>query len=469
MAKKVIAKFDKKGLCSLGAEKLAEILLDEAAANKPLKLRLQAALAGEGGADKISVMIDKRLDQIEKSKTGMKAAKSRELAAELAGMVRTIHTELGAANGQAAAERMLRLVSMRLSIMHRLYERSARMEKMFDEASTAAVALFGALGEVQQVALVPLIEKIRSDDIHGEQGEIFAQLMQTLSAEAGMVWKALLAKVSEQSQSFPSAVGLLQGLAFKQGDFKEMARLEERKPDMFQNSLDLARVLFDAEQFDDALTWVRRKPKGMHMIYLNGIRAAAGPDYGARERTLLEADILDRLKRRDDAQKLRWEEFAQTFDVDVLRQYISKLDDFAEFDEMDRAMALVMKDKNIAKALLFLVQWPKLDLAAQFILDHANEWDARYCEPLADVSITLYEQFPVAATVLDRALLMDILKRGLSSAYELALALLAGLEVLAPKIEGDASLPSHEQFMRELRAKHGKKYAFWSMVPYELR
>lgn len=469
MAKTASPKFDRKGLSSLGAEKLAEILLEEASVNKSLKLRLQAALAGEAGSSKITAMIDKRLDQIAKSKSGMRAAKARELAAELAGLVRTIHGELGAADPQAAAERILRLVSMRPSIMHRLYDRSVKLEKMFEDANQAAITLVSALSVAQQVALVGLIDKIRSADVLSEDDALFAHLMDGLSVEAGAAWKDLLQKVPEKNRTYPSAIALLQALAFKQSDFKEMARLEERKPEIYQNSLHLAQVLYAAEQFDDALVWVRRKPKGMHMIYINNIRVAAVPDYGARERILLETDILDRLKRRDEAQKLRWDAFAKTFDVDILRQYLSKLDDFAEFDEMDRAMALVMQDANIAKTLLFLVQWPKLDMAAQFILDHASEWDASHCDMLSDVSATLHDDYPVAATVLVRALLMDILKRNLTSLYDLALSFLAELELLAEKIEGDMSLASHGQFMQDLRATHGRKYSFWAMVPYELR
>ncbi|MBB4952414.1 hypothetical protein H4S14_000456 [Agrobacterium vitis] len=469
MAKKAVAKFDAKGLSSLGAEKLAAILLDEAAANKPLKLRLQVALAGEAGIDKISAMLDKRLAQIDTSKSGITKARSKDLTLELGGMVRTIHAELGGVDRFAAAERMLRLVSMRLSVLHRLYDRNARLENVFDEACTAAVSLVAELSPPEQIALVPLLETMRSADVLREQGEIFSDLMNSLCAEAGEAWKARLSKVPEKNRSYPSALGLLQQLAHKQGDFKEMGRLEQAKPDLFQNSLRMAQLLFEAGQFEDALVWVRRKPKGMHMIYVNGIHAAAGSEYGARERKLLEAEILDRLKRRDDAQKLRWDEFCESFDADILRQYIAKLDDFAEFDEMDRAMALVMQDKNINKALNFLVQWPKLDLAAQYIIDHAKEWDGRTYMQLSDISPALHEDYPVAATVLNRALVTDILNRNLSSAYEFAAVCIGELEDMSTRIAGEPSLPDHAQFMHSVRAKHGKKYAFWSLVPFDFR
>ncbi|OLP46109.1 DUF6880 family protein [Rhizobium oryziradicis] len=469
MAKKAVVKFDKKGLSSLGAEKLAEILLEEAAANKPLKIRLQAAIAGEGGSAKICAMLDKRLDQIEKSTSRITAAKSRDMAVELSGMVRTIHAELGSVDRLAASERMLRLVAMQLLLLHRLYDRSVKLEKFFDQANEAAVSLVSDLDPAQQIALVPTIEKMRSADLSSEQDDFFTRLMTGLSVEAAEDWKAFLQKVPAKNRTYPSALGLLQLLAQKQGDFKRMSALEDLKPEMFQNSLQMAQLLFDAGQFEDALIWARRKPKGMHMVYVGGIRAAAGPEYGARERKLLETEILDRLKRRDEAQKLRWDIFCESFDVDMLRQYLSKLDDFAEFDEMDKAIALVLADKNINKALLFLVQWPKLDLAAQYIIDHAKEWDGRYYEMLSDVSLALRDDYPIAATVLDRALLNDILNRNLSPAYEFAARCLAGLEEMSSRISAETSLPSHVQFMQGLRSKHARKYSFWMLVPHELR
>ncbi|MGL4197765.1 MAG: DUF6880 family protein, partial [Allorhizobium sp.] len=60
MAKQTKAKLDKKGLSGLGLEKLVDILLEEAAANKALKARLQTALAGETGPDEMARLIDKR-------------------------------------------------------------------------------------------------------------------------------------------------------------------------------------------------------------------------------------------------------------------------------------------------------------------------------------------------------------------------------------------------------------------------
>lgn len=89
MAKQTKAKLDAKGLTGLGIEKLVEILLEEANGNKALKARLLSALASSSGPDEVARLIDKRLDTLEKSRSGLSPSKARDLAVELQGLVRS--------------------------------------------------------------------------------------------------------------------------------------------------------------------------------------------------------------------------------------------------------------------------------------------------------------------------------------------------------------------------------------------
>ena len=95
MAKQTKAKLDKKGLSGLGLEKLVDILLEESAANKALKARLQTALAGETGPDEMARLIDKRLDAIDQATTRINRARAKDLSVEFAALARNILSELG--------------------------------------------------------------------------------------------------------------------------------------------------------------------------------------------------------------------------------------------------------------------------------------------------------------------------------------------------------------------------------------
>ena len=56
-----------ENLSALGAEKLAELVLDEAQANAGFKRRVNAALAGQSGPDAIAKLIDRRLSGLERA------------------------------------------------------------------------------------------------------------------------------------------------------------------------------------------------------------------------------------------------------------------------------------------------------------------------------------------------------------------------------------------------------------------
>ena len=191
-------------------------------------------------------------------------------------------------------------------------------------------------------------------------------------------------------------------------------------------------------------------------------------EWGASGRTLLEARILDALDRKAEAQALRWGAFEKTLDVEALRAHLEHLGDFEEFDVLDRAFAQAKASKGIYRALAFFLQWPRLDLAAGHVLAHAGTWDGRHYELLGMAAETLEERHPVAATVLMRALLSDILARARSQAYGHGARYLAALDALAGKVPeaefASAGIAAPPAFRAELEKAHGRKAAFWAQV-----
>ncbi|GEO85142.1 MULTISPECIES: DUF6880 family protein [Alphaproteobacteria] len=469
MTRQKRAKLDKKGLSGLGLDKLVEILLEEASANKALKARLQAALAGEAGPAEMARLIDKRLDTHEQSKTRINNARAKDLAVEFAGLARTILSELGGLDPLAGAQRVLRFLGLRFSLSPRLVSDSARLWKVFDEAEVAAAELIRSVPAQDQVLLVPQFETLRRRDRYGEHTGFLHLLTGAISEPAANAWKATLGEAMPKEPGKFGALDLLQAIALHRRDVDGYVALEEAKAENRRDTLTVAAMLQAAGRHEQALDWARRRPTGMRLLPVNGELAAVGPEYGARERRILEAEILDKLKRRGDAQDLRWREFSETLDPVVLKLYLSKLDDFAEFDEMDRAFALVEESDDIYAALDFFVCWPKLDRAAAQVLHHKDRWEGRYYEDLAPAAEALADQQPLAATVLYRVLISDILRRGIGVAYPLAARYLKELVRLAPHLPADARLQHHDDFVDTLRRTHPKKFGFWSEVPEDLR
>lgn len=462
MVRQKRAKLDRNGLAGLGLDKLIEILLEEASANKALKARLQTALAGGSGAEEAARLIDKRLDQIARAETRISSARAKDLTAEFSGLARNILSELGAADPPGAAERMLRFLALRYPVSARLVSDSARLWKVFDEAEISTLALIGDLAPEQQVALTPAIEALRRGDRYGEYTAFPRQLVEGLAAPALAAWKALLRQVATGEPIRLGAFDLLQAIARREGDVDAFIAIEREKPENRRDMLVVARLLMEAGRYAEALEWIRIRPAGMRLLSVNGITASVGVDYEAAERRLLEAAILERLGRRSDAQALRWREFSETLEPAVLRLYLSKLDDFEEFDEFDKALALVTGHKDIYAALEFLVAWPRLAEAASHVLRHAGRWDGAQSPVLIPAAEALADHDPLAATVLYRALIGHILSRGVSEAYDRAATYLSELTRLAPRLPQDAPLPLHAAYLAELRRVHLRKHGFWS-------
>jgi hypothetical protein len=149
------------------------------------------------------------------------------------------------------------------------------------------------------------------------------------------------------------------------------------------------------------------------------------------DRVRLEARILEALQDRPAAQSVRWAAFETTLDPGILRDYIAKLDDFLEFDELDKAFAAAAANSNAYGALAFFVAWPRRDLAAKRVLDKRTLWEGRHS----------------GCHGAHRALLNDILARAKSLACGHSARYLARLAGLAPSIQDYADLENHTTYV----------------------
>jgi hypothetical protein len=476
MARKTKAKLDKDGLGSLGLEKLVEILLDEAQANKALKARLLAALAGTSGADEIARLIDKRLDTLERSKSSVAPSKARELAVELLGIARNIASELGSADALAAFVRLLRLLSIYDAVRQRIYEDSVKLNKSERDAEALTVEFAAGLNEQLQDKAVAHLEAARKKDDLGERFAMFSTILLSFQPAAADAWKSLIepdlqsvAKSRFGPDKASYAIDMLQALAEHRGDLDTYIALERAKPEFRRDSMTTARKLYEAQRYQDALQWVRMEAKGMRTVHIGGMTVGVGPEYQSGARKLLEAEILDGLKQRSSAQEIRWQEFLKTFDAAILRRYIAKLDDFAEFDELDKAFDAVRRSPDIYPALDFLVEWPKLDMASEHVSRHAKKWDGRQYAYLVPAADALVGNHPVAATTLYRALLNAILIPSNSAAYPHAARYYAALVAMSQLLPASLPFESHADYVEGIKAKHGRKYSFWELVHAQLR
>jgi hypothetical protein len=241
------------------------------------------------------------------------------------------------------------------------------------------------------------------------------------------------------------------------GDLDLLVEIEANKQPHMQDTLRIAAQLLEAGRNTEALDWVRKPGQRAFEAAENGLSPA---------RVGLEARILDAAGDRPAAQALRWRCFEACLSADILRAYLKQLPDFEDIEAEDRAHAFALEKAEPEAALQFFLDWPRLDLAAQLISGHPHRWDGGDWHTLPKVAGLLEHDHPLAATVLYRALLDDILDRARSKAYGHGAKYLGKLALLAD--EADPARPSgmveHATYLAKLKKAHPRKSGFWARV-----
>jgi Family of unknown function (DUF6880) len=141
------------------------------------------------------------------------------------------------------------------------------------------------------------------------------------------------------------------------------------------------------------------------------------PNYFPAQWEDARIDVLEALGRTDDAQAARWRCFARSLSARHLRAYLKGLPDFDDVEAEKRALDYAQRSRNLLHALSFLVRWPALDRPANLVLQHSHELDGDHYEILKHAADALAGKYPLAATMVLRAMIDFSLKNRRASRY----------------------------------------------------
>lgn len=470
-------------LTELGAEKLARLVLAEAERSAPFRKLVLAALAARKGPEAIAKIIDRRLGALEKARGFIDWDKARPFRDDLAATVATIAGELGDASPLMAVERLLRFIATHEPVFERVDDSSGYVQDVYHEAIAALSALVPRL-EPQDITRLPdRVMASLGESSHGYLVSVARGVAGHLPKDTLRRWDADLDALQREREAedaktkdrfrFSSAYQyreVRQIIADVLGDLDGLIALEEKKHANVQDTMGIAERLLEAGRAREALDWVRReKTGGLKYLAAADLADGIGPrDALSLRRTHLEAKILEALGEKDAAQSLRWVAFESSLDAETLREYIAALPGFEDFAALDRAFTHALASPHIHGALAFLVEWPRLDLAAKLVIARHAEWDGGQYYLLPPVAEALEHDHPLGAAILYRTLLNDILARARSKAYPHAARYLAKLDALAASRDAETERPagvvSHADYRSGLRKTHGRKSGFWAIV-----
>ena len=472
-----------EALIALGAEKLAALVLDEAQGNAGFKRRINAALAGQSGPDAVAKLIDRRLAGLERARSFVDWDKERAFRDDLQGLCDSIVKELLPANPALAAVRLMRFIATHEQVFQRIDDSSGRIQDVYWQAIEAMAPATEGMPTGVRDALPEAIMAVLGETDHGFLKPVAKRVIPHMPPEALLVWDAdLAARITERDAAeagqrasggwFPSMTGqwreIRQVIAAATGDLDQLIALEREKPEQSQDSLAIAEKLFEADRAEEALVWVRRAVPVAHRPH-DGFDDDDEAEHGpATRQASLEARILTALGQKPAASLLLWTRFTELLSPRILREHLKALPDFEDIEAEERAMVLAMAHPEAMVALRFFLAWPRRDLAAKLIVARHEAWDGRDWYTLPGVADQLQHEYPLAATVLYRALLDDILARARSKAYPHGAKYLERLGLLAPDADANparpAGFPLHAEYRERLRSTHGRKSGFWTLT-----
>jgi hypothetical protein len=468
-----------KNLEALGADRLAELLMEISRGNAAAKRRLRLELAGAQSPSEVAKEVRKRLTTIARSRSFVDWQNRRTLVEDLETQRRAIVGQVAKADSAEALELIWRFMALANSVFGRCDDSSGTVIGIFH----AACRDLGEIAHVVKLAPEVLAERVfnaLNENDYGQYDDLIGALspalgptgLEQLKERFLELSKAQLGKPKDKdrrvigwgtggplyadeiaSRQRETTIRLaLQEIADAQGDVDAfIAQQSKAAKTVPKVAAEIARRLLDAGRAEEA--W-------------NAINAVDEnrPGWIPFEWEEVRLDVMEALGRKDEAQAFRWRCFERTLNSAHLRGHLKRLPDFDDVEAEERAMSYAVRFPNVHQALAFMVSWPALDKAAALVIQRSGELDGDHYEILSPAADALAAKYPLAATLLLRAMIDFSLKKNRVKRYRHAARHFAECASLAPSIGAFGAVETHERYSNRLKREHGRKTSFWTLI-----
>jgi hypothetical protein len=463
-------------LAALGADRLAALLIEVSAGSAEIKRRLRLELSHNLGAAELARDVRKRLASIRRSKGFVGWRRRKALIRDLSTQADMITDKIAGDAPDEAFELLWQFIALAPSVHARVDDSRGDVAEVF----RAALRGFEQIGPRAGLDPAPLAariwEALREND-YGQFDGIVALLAPSLG-EAGVEHlKALVRAHADASVAEGEEHAALQFLRELRGTGGSVA--QRQKTRLIQATLqDIALIQGDTEAYIaqfDALDLARPNIAAqVAQLHLAAGRAQDGLDVliGVEPDSAGDADwdvayiaCLLALGHLEDAQEHRWAVFAETLHVQTLRDYLKVLPDFDDIELEEAAKDHAAAFHDITAALRFFIEWPDLPRAAQLVEARAQALDAQSYPMITAAAEALRARYPLAATLLWRAMIEQALREGQSVRYAQAADHLMDCAAAEGDIADYGRFIAHGEFVEVLRLRHRHKAAFWKRIP----
>ncbi len=465
-----------KNLEALGAQRLAELLIEISTGSATHKRRLRMELAGNHSSAEVAREVRKRLSSIARAKTFIDWRKVKATKTDLETQ-RKIIVEMVAPHDPAEVfELIWQFLAIADPIFRRSDDGSGSLIQSFHQAGTDA-GMIAKAGGINADVLAEKVLKAVQDNGYGQFDRLITAMVPALGTEGLEYLKTLFATWSTEDREKPakkdrriigwSSAGAiyedevygnhkdltvriaLQEIADAQGDVDAyIAQQPEKTRSAPMVAADIANRMVSAGRAEEALA------------ALDKVEAKGRQD-GPFEWQLARTEALEALERGEEAQQFRWQCFEQSLNDEHLRAYVRRLPDFDDLEAEERGFAFAQAFPDANRALYFFLRWPSPAEAAKLVTNRASELDGDLYELMTPAAEVLSTKHPLAATIVLRSMIDFTLETGRSSRYKHAARHLAECRSLASQIDDFGDTRQHEDYVADLKREHGGKSGFW--------
>lgn len=464
---------------TLGAARLADLLIEISTGSAVAKRRLRLELAGAQGPKDAGREVAKRLTSIARARSFVNWKNRKPLVTDLDSQLRAIREQIAPVDPVEALALTWRFMQVARPLFERCDDSSGIVIDVFHDAC----ALLGEIAlavEPEPKVLADAAVEALSDNGYGQYDGLIAILTPALGAEGLAHLKLRIEALAATSVPVPPK-GEWEPVGYGSGGTTYAHQMEERfRQSMVRMALkDIADAMGDVDAFIAQYDPKTRKlPKIAAEIAARLLAAGRAEDalgfveraevnndrWVPREWQDIRLEVLEALDRKDEAHAFRWTCFERDLSVDHLRAYLKRLPDFDDIEAEERAMDYAAAHPGLTPALGFFLDWPSSQRAARLLIDRQSEINGDHYEFLVPAAEALSESYPLAATLALRAMIDFTLSKARSKRYGYAAQHLAECAVLASRIENYATFEPHATYVARLKQEHGRKSGFWVHV-----
>lgn len=471
---------NKKNLEALGAEALAELLMEAVKGDAARQRRVRMALSSEQSPQETAADIGKRLAQIRRAKSWISSRTQRMLAKEMTGLIDVISDRVASENVDLGFDLLWSVLQLAPDIHARTDDSNGTIGEVMDAAMDAIHALAPRLDRDPETLADQVFEALH-DNGYGEFDGVITALSEALGDRGLTVLKlravaAMDAPITvDDTEYFGIHISakrrlemakdsrdrtlriILSDIADAQGDVDAwLSQYSAEQLTYHTIAPNAARRLLEAGRAEDALQ------------VMETCIASEGKDRGFDTPEVDSAHFacLEALGMEDNLRRTMWTRFETRLCAETLRRYISRLPDFDDDEALEEARTHVRGHPNLLQGLIFCLNWPDSRLAADLILYRHAELDGNAYEILTPTSELLEAEHPLAATLVWRSMITFALQNNRAKRYRHGARHLASCAQADMAITDCGIFQSHDAFVSDLRRTHSRKQAFWDKVDH---